>query len=1322
MAHSESSSHTPKALAELLGYLNFSSGASDPKFLRNLNELFDQAADESPAREAWRGVYERLCAGLAELRAHSPTFADSAQAAAVLKLTFESVLPAYRAHHRDLLFHQTNEALFRPFFIGRVFEAVLAEGSPWDETARIVTGALARLNDYLGHRPVAVLNNRQKAEPYGHERVRPVPLYAAGAGPERSVYGKLAARALAIAGGGDSDLLAQASFDPGLLDELAFDPRAYDFNHPVNKRPNYHFGQWDPHRIDGRGHYRRFVVQQSLLEALLERVEGGDAGRRDELFEEAATVLAGTILMSSGTSGNGPDAHDSTTSLATLLPRIAAYRDAFYRESLARLSGAHGDRLRAEAAALRQPFAAARQHLNGALARRRALQMQHAHLAIQFARLGYPDAAMRQASIVPAASARMVCQLHCLLTAANQRANCGDLESAVGRLDEIEALLERGIECGAIVDPWNILGFGGQFSLFPAVENSVPDLRVDDLLELMEQIFALHARLWHEAAAADAAEQEQAVRGSFRQLAEWWDRFATTTVSTIKRVSGSESYAAAERVAKALAAWHKVGPEGGDTAFWRPHAEQFDSPQAYASVVEALLERGDLSAAQALLMHWLGQAERTALEDGRLSFHSLAATWMRRALETVGGDEGGGAARGKARRKLIERFFDHLEANADQFWEVPRLETGEFTGSDEPAAEEDEDEQDLFGAAYEEVIYRDSTADGIDADMLEAGGQPTEYELEGESSRVANRLAFLTTVARLWKLAALACGEAMLTAGPRGEPPAGDEAIAAWQARANRNRRDLAHLAHAIERQPLVASSSSHEALLEYDRRRIIRETLLEKVISTMVSMTDAEQLLGAVSAQGGQSRPEESELPEYWWPATRLWSAVLAGDAEEARRRWPVFLSAVHRQPLLYVPLAKGGDARRIAAARRLQQTFRDLLRRLPRLGMLRETCQLLQTARAMERDHPQGGGAVTEFDRLFEVGYKAVVESLIESSADWPHDDAETADAQLIECLQQEVTESLLNEWLSHSRTLRLSALEKVAGDKEWAATAAFIEQYGGDLFTHKFFHLGNLRAILHQGVETWLNRLADDPDTQDLTLVQALDEGLSRVEAKKHLSLVIEAVVENFGEYRDFNATTTQSDRGELTYTLLDFLRVKAAYERVHWNLRPVMMAHEALVRRGRLGAAALWRQAMTDRTHQAAQQHLAKLEQLEHKYGMRLSTVSDRLGERFVRSLAIDRVRALVKPAAEGAQKGGSEAAFVELEREAGQLAAEPNGAGLDLPDWLSALEDEVERACVPHPTPDPLSDSVSRLGWARLSWDEIRSQLSNWEIKFLEDKS
>ncbi|MCD4726735.1 MAG: hypothetical protein K8R46_03675, partial [Pirellulales bacterium] len=87
---------------DILGYLNFSSGASDPRFLGNLNELF--AAVEEPA---WQAVGKALRAELQAVRGTSDAFRHVEQAEAVLGLVFDEALPAYRRFHRDLLFHQT---------------------------------------------------------------------------------------------------------------------------------------------------------------------------------------------------------------------------------------------------------------------------------------------------------------------------------------------------------------------------------------------------------------------------------------------------------------------------------------------------------------------------------------------------------------------------------------------------------------------------------------------------------------------------------------------------------------------------------------------------------------------------------------------------------------------------------------------------------------------------------------------------------------------------------------------------------------------------------------------------------------------------------------------------------------------------------------------------------------------------------------------------------------------------------------------------------------------------------------------------------------
>ena len=183
---------------------------------------------------------------------------------------------------------------------------------------------------------MAVLQTEQKLQPYAHEWVRPIPLMIrrrAWPGASTTTWWR---RPWRFCSRPTRPCWHRPSFNLEWLDELAIDPRAYDFDHPANKRPNYHFGQWDPHHIDNSGRYRRYVVPQMTL--------GRDVGSRRsiaasspyaEVLFEAAAVLAGTILMASGISGSGPGAYDSTVTLSTLVPQVAAYRDAFYERLLA---------------------------------------------------------------------------------------------------------------------------------------------------------------------------------------------------------------------------------------------------------------------------------------------------------------------------------------------------------------------------------------------------------------------------------------------------------------------------------------------------------------------------------------------------------------------------------------------------------------------------------------------------------------------------------------------------------------------------------------------------------------------------------------------------------------------------------------------------------------------------------------------------------------------------------------------------------------------------------------------------------------------------
>ncbi len=225
------------------GYLNFSAGKPDIKTLAALNRLYGRAVPRTPFEglPAYIQIYQALGDQLGRLPQSNPAFSDCSQATATLELVWMEFLPAYLDFHRDLLFHQEGEGLFNGFFLGRAIEAVLQQGGPWDEIDRIVAGALDTLNDFIGHRPIAVLR-RQRLEPYPHEWSRPMPLYIAGAGVTTGPYYKIITQALDILRNCDPNLLHRAQFDFEMLDELALDMRAYDFDHPVNRRPNYHFG------------------------------------------------------------------------------------------------------------------------------------------------------------------------------------------------------------------------------------------------------------------------------------------------------------------------------------------------------------------------------------------------------------------------------------------------------------------------------------------------------------------------------------------------------------------------------------------------------------------------------------------------------------------------------------------------------------------------------------------------------------------------------------------------------------------------------------------------------------------------------------------------------------------------------------------------------------------------------------------------------------------------------------------------------------------------------------------------------------------------
>jgi hypothetical protein len=1443
-------------LVQVLGYLNFSSGVADPKTLGALNRLYGLGLSGSPyaGLPVWLTMQQWLQDRLKRLMRESPGFATANQAQQVMELVWGEALPAYLDFHRDLLFHQEPEGLFNGFFLGRMIEAVISQGGPREERQRIVSGAIRQLNDYVGYRPVAVLEGHA-LEPYSQEWSRPMPLYIAGVGSSLGPYEAIVSRTLEILEKAPERFLRGASFDLDQLRELSLDVRAYDFDHPVNRRPNYQFGQWDPTHIDGHGLYDRFVVQQVTVDALLARCVACDHAPPEDLVFEAAAVLAGTILMASTICGSGPGSIDSTITLNELVVSVARNRDDFYDWLLAEQTGARGERLRGEAEIRRQAFGGARQYLNAELARQRASQLTHIHLARLFARVGSPAAAKEESDLVKVPAARLLCRIDCLITTAGQQLAVGDLPAAAESPAQIFDLLQRGIQCGAMIDPWNILGFAGNFPLHQTNDASIRDHRAEDLVELVEQIFSFLSRLWREAAAGDQSQLCESIERQFQEISQWWLQYAPHTIDDLQCPDPRETFESARLVASALRLWHRGGAAAGDIRFWAPHAAMFDSPKAYALVIEALLEREDHVGSTALLAHWLSQSAEVGLASGQVFFSDLARQCLQRLLRR--GPE--------VEWRSIERFFDVIEANADSFWTPPRFNLArasvdppspagweEELGED--VQEEPESQRDVVQAAYEGVVFQDSAEDGQEGPIYEPQSDPNNDELQAESRRLSEHIDFLSGLAQMWKWVALSY-----------RPLPESDALDAWHAAMERwsqltdaNRRGLMQLVDQVRGYRFPVGGADQESIQRYDRTRLIKESLLERLISATIDMADARRMLLAamlsqsvrsLAGSSGELQQATSDLadawhelppPTYdWYPARRgasrstadadapqaaaesdasskpagggqvdrartalrrrltkqlhpmarkqlsrlakdermsveLVAYLLAGDAPLAALQLQTLLPELRAKRLLYVPLARGGNPAEIFRVRLRRRLLTHLLSWLPRAGLIWETIQLVEVARFMEHHNPVGTGAVTEFDELFEMAYKSVVRMVVLAAHQWQADgvqpgsvspplvspgsrfspesrppapaasasesvdDGITIPNQRFQELEQrldhglfdqpepssdsivplleQLTELMLASWLSHSRTLRLSALETVEASYRWENLKAFIERYGGNLFTQSFFHLPNVRGILHQGVKSWLRQAAQQRDQPELEpLLQAIDSRLIEPhEAARWLSLVLESIIDHYAEYRDYNSTTTQSDRGEMLYMFLDFLRLRVRYDRVCWNLKPVFWSHEVLVRSGCQLTAQQWRRALAERIAKEADQYIDQLKELQRQYAMQLPTVVDRLSERFVKPMSVDRMRALIQPAMRQLRQGPPGQRCKEFEllvEEARLFSRQPSGVGLDVPDWLQALDDEVHRI-LDGQRSGQLDQPVERAVPLRLlTRDQIESQLA-----------
>jgi hypothetical protein len=1306
-----------------IGYLNYTDGRSDVRFRKFLADVF-RFYEQHQVKEPWAKLGTWLAHTANDLQqSGTAAYKDVTQAQRAITLSTGPVLDAYRLHHADLLAHQSDAVLYSAFFLARCFEATLTEIARGTNDGQLPTAVLGWLNDFVGYRPIALLEQRPQTDFYPHEKVCAVPLYFQNVGVAPGRYADVVQLGLELLLKTDPQLLEEACFLPECLEELAIDPRATDHIHPVNKRPNVLFGEWDPHKIDSRGYYTRFVVRQGTLDALVQWCtvvgpNGSHTLQPDRLYESAA-VLAGTVLMGAGISGTGPTYYDSTMTLSKLVQKIARFRDRFYQLLLQQVPGNHGDDLRAEALRLKQPFGGVRQALNQTIAAERARQLQERRLAILFAAMGYPQAARQRCAMIPAPASRMTAEIRLRQTMANYAVRRNALTDVPRYLEEAEDILRRGIDCGAMIDPWNILGFQGLFPTFADRGDTVRDPRAEELIHTMGRQFDTYA---HGLAAASAAGDHatmQTLKSNLFKLAHWWDRFATTTVTDVPKVHGVESAKAADHVARALALWKTEG--SSDPAFWRKHLDGFRTPTAFGQVIEALIIHRDHRAAMALLMTWLSLAETIPLQDAVASFYRSVFRWMQATLADLNEQPA-------ERTKLVLRFFELLEVNGEELQVLPKLSEHSTPSGASADAEDDADEDDdPFRSAYEGVTYKDSTDDGNDDALAADGIEATQqsFPLEVIFDDAFQRLKFLNTLARLRRQSAR---PDVLTR----DLPTLPAMVAEWIRTTREQFAELTSLAYAVQNYTIPEPIGSIEALSEYDRQRNIKTQFLESIVQTIIELIAASRVLSALIPRlaelpGGEaSLGSTSGLSAWEAIATRLERTIAAGERLAVRKELLQFIKLFRHEPLLVCPLSEGGAPAQVIRALVAQQMMESLLARLPHLGLLRETFHLTKLARQMERNDMPSGKRVSSFDSLFRTALAHTIDAVLLAARDWGDDAHE--DGPLAEALRV-IGESYEKLWREHSQTLRLSSLEVVNDTREWKDLKEFIHQYGADLFTVRFLSTANVRGILSSGAGEWLDRQAIQNDQEPRPkLFDAWEHNqVNKSRVVRNVETIFTSLLEHYDEYRDYNTTTTQSDYGENLYILLDFLRLKVAYDRYAWRLRPLVLIHDRLCKRGYDRLAIKWREFISKRTGDLARELLNDLAGREQEHGIKLRTIRDRLEERFIQPLQVDQAVARLPRAVAATRDGQAEdnPAFQGLLRAIQPLAEQPVGVGLDVPSWLRRLEDEYRKSTQ---LVEDIADDEQNLmtiddypmpAVSLLNFDDFKEQIREWDMPLAE---
>ena len=92
------------------------------------------------------------------------------------------------------------------------------------------------------------------------------------------------------------------------------------------------------------------------------------------------------------------------------------------------------------------------------------------------------------------------------------------------------------------------------------------------------------------------------------------------------------------------------------------------------------------------------------------------------------------------------------------------------------------------------------------------------------------------------------------------------------------------------------------------------------------------------------------------------------------------------------------------------------------------------------------------------------------------------------------------------------------------------------------------------------------------------------------------------------------------------------------------------------------------------------------------------------------MAVERLRSLLKPAADEIEESGPGPAFERLDKEIQSWLSRSLGVGFEVPEWIQALEDEIDRIVSHAPMPQGRMEPYPDVPQAGVPWDSLAEEI------------